>query len=150
MVVDRANLLCGAIFIAFGLFFAVNSLMLELGTASRMNAGYFPLVLAIVLIGLGAVIAIQAFRVEGEKVGAIAWRGMLLILPAPIFFGLTVRGLGFVPAIFLTALIASFASLKMRPVTALLLSAGVTLFSAVVFVKSLGLPFRLFGPWLGV
>ena len=26
--------------------------------------------------------------------GAIAWRGMLFILPAPIFFGLTVRGLG--------------------------------------------------------
>ena len=35
---------------------------------------------------------------------------MLFILPAPIFFGLTVRGLGFVPALFLTALIAAFAS----------------------------------------
>ena len=45
-------------------------------------------------------------RVEGEPIGPIAWRGMLFILPAPIFFGLTVRGLGFVPSLFLTALIA--------------------------------------------
>ncbi len=72
-------------------------------------------------------------RVEGEPIGPIAWRGMLLILPAPIFFGLTVRGLGFVPSIFLTALIASFASTRMKPLAALLLSAGVTLFSYAVF-----------------
>ena len=39
---------------------------------------------------------------------------MLFILPAPIFFGLTVRGLGFVPSIFLTTLIAALASLKMK------------------------------------
>jgi hypothetical protein len=74
---------------------------------------------------------------------------VLLILPAPIFFGLTVRDLGFVPAIFCTALIASFASVKMRPIKALILSAVVTIFSTFVFVKGLGLPFRLFRPWLG-
>ena len=54
-------------------------------------------------------------RVEGEPVGPIAWRGMLFILPAPVLFGLTVRGLGFVPALFLTALIAAFASHRMKP-----------------------------------
>lgn len=74
---------------------------------------------------------------------------MLLILPAPIFFGLTVRGLGFIPSIFLTALIASFASRRMTPVTALVLSAGLTLFAFLVFSYALGLPFRRFGPWLG-
>ena len=84
-----------------------------------MGPGYFPLVLAIVLIVLGAIILVQAVRVEGEPIGPIAWRGMLFILPAPIFFGLTVRGLGFVPSIFLTALIASFASARMKPLTAL-------------------------------
>ena len=88
----------------------MQSLGLEIGTAFRMGPGYFPLVLAIVLILLGAIILVQAVRVEGEPIGPIAWRGMLFILPAPIFFGLTVRGLGFVPSIFLTALIASFAS----------------------------------------
>lgn len=149
MAVDRANVLCGAIFIAFGAYFALTSLSIEVGTAFRMGPGFFPLMLATVLVILGLVIVVQAFRVEGEPIGAIAWRGILLILPAPIFFGLTVRGLGFVPAIFLTALIASFASTRMKPVAAILLSAGVTIFSTLVFVQALGLPFRLFGPWLG-
>ena len=149
MVVDRANLLCGAIFIAFGAFFALSSLGIEIGTAFRMGPGFFPLMLAIVLILLGLVIVVQALRVEGEPIGFVAWRGMLLILPSPIFFGLTVRGLGFVPAIFFTALIAAFASTRMSVMLAVILSACVTIFSTLVFVQALGLPFRLFGPWLG-
>ena len=56
----------------------------------RMGPGYFPLVLAIVLVLLGAIVLVQATRVEGEPIGPVAWRGMLFILPAPIFFGLTV------------------------------------------------------------
>ncbi|MER8979106.1 tripartite tricarboxylate transporter TctB family protein [Mesorhizobium sp. M0140] len=146
--IDRANGLCAALFIGFGAWFALQSLGLEIGTALRMGPGYFPLVLAIVLILLGAVILVQAVRVGGEAIGYIAWRGMLLILPAPIFFGLTVRGLGFIPSIFLTALIASFASRRMKPLTALVLSAGLTLFAYLVFSYALGLPFRRFGPWL--
>ena len=80
--------------------------------------------------------------------GSFAWRGLLFILPAPIFFGLTVRGLGFVPAIFLTTVIAGLASLKMRLHWAILLAIAVTIFSTLVFSYALGLPFRRFGPWL--
>jgi hypothetical protein len=79
---------------------------------------------------------------------SIAWRGIFFILPAPIFFGLTVRGLGFVPSLFLSALIASFASHKMKPMMAVLLSAAITVFSVLVFNYGLGLPFQRFGPWL--
>jgi hypothetical protein len=148
MAIDRANALCGAIFIAFGAYFALNALSLDLGTAFRMGPGFFPLALAAVLILLGVVIFVQALRVHGEAVGPIAWRGMLLILPAPIFFGLTIRGLGFVPALFVTAFIACFASMRMSLLWALLLSAAVTGFSTLVFIEGLGLPFMLFGPWL--
>ncbi|MET0941840.1 MAG: tripartite tricarboxylate transporter TctB family protein [Mesorhizobium sp.] len=146
--IDLTNGLCGAIFIAVGLIFGYQSWNLEIGTAFRMGPGYFPLVLSIILILLGIVVFVQATRIAGEPVGPIAWRGMLFILPAPIFFGLTVRGLGFVPSIFLTAMIAAFASSRMRPGMALLLSAGLTLFSVIVFSYALGLPFQRFGPWL--
>ena len=146
--IDPANGACGALFVAFGAFFALQSLGLDIGTTFRMGPGYFPLVLAGILILLGLVILFQATRVAGEPLGAIAWRGALFILPAPIFFGLTARGLGFVPALFFTCLIAAFASHKMKTLAALLLAAVVTLFSVVVFSYGLGLPFRLFGPWL--
>jgi hypothetical protein len=146
---DRTNALCGALFILLGLFFVVQSLGLELGTAFRMGPGYFPLVLACVLVLFGLIIVIQSTRVEREGVGSIAWRGLMFILPAPIVFGMTVRGLGFVPALFLAAMIASFASSRMTPLMSVLLSAVLTLFSVLVFSYGLGLPFRSFGPWLG-
>lgn len=147
--IDWTDALAGLLFIAFGLLFGVQSLGLEIGTAFRMGPGYFPLVLSGILILLGILIVASAIHDRGsEGIGTLAWRGVLFILPAPIFFGLTVRGLGFVPAIFLTTLIAALASFKMRLHWALLLAAGVTLFATVVFSYGLGLPFRRFGPWL--
>jgi hypothetical protein len=145
---DTTNALCGAIFIGLGGFFIYQCLGLELGTAFKMGPGYFPLVLALILALLGIIILVQSTRVEGEPLGPVAWRGMLFILPAPIFFGLTVRGLGFVPSLFFTALIACFASQKMKPLTAIVLSIALTIFSVAVFSYALGLPFQRFGPWV--
>lgn len=145
---DTTNVICGGVFICTGLFFAVQSLSLDLGTAFRMGPGYFPLFLSAILMLLGGVILVQALRVEGEAAGVLAWRGMLFILPAPIIFGLTVRGLGFVPSLFLTAFFACFASERMRPLGALVIAAAITLFSVLVFSYALSLPFERFGPWL--
>jgi hypothetical protein len=102
----------------------------------------------VLLTGLGLAIVASAFRNLGDAVGSFAWRGMLFILGAPIFFGLTVRGLGFVPSIFVTTLIAALAGLKLKPVYAALLAVAVTIFCTLVFSVALGLPFRRFGPWL--
>jgi hypothetical protein len=147
--IDRTDALAGLVFILFGLVFGVKSLDLEMGTAFRMGPGYFPLVLSGLLVLFGLLIVAGAIHDRGgEGVGTLAWRGVIFILPAPIFFGLTVRGLGFVPAIFLTTLIAALASFRMRLPWALALAAGVTLFATLVFSYGLGLPFRRFGPWL--
>ena len=145
---DSTNALCGAVFIGLGGFFIYQSLNLDIGTALRMGPGYFPLVLAIILALLGVVILVQSTRVEGEPFGPIALRGMAFILPAPIVFGLTVRGLGFVPSLFLIALIAAFASARMKAPMAVVLAIAITLFSVVVFSYALGLPFQRFGPWV--
>lgn len=145
--IDKTNGLCAAFFLGLGVFFAYQSFNLDLGTAFRMGPGYFPLLLSALLILLGLIVLISAVRATSEPIGHIAWRGIFLILPAPIFFGLTVRGLGFVPSIFLTGLIAGFASQKMKPLTALLLAAGLTVFAVAVFSYALGLPFERFGPW---
>lgn len=147
--IDVTNAACGLAFIAVGLFFGWQTAFLEIGTAFRMGPGYFPMVLAGVLALLGIVVLVQATRVGGEPMGPIAFRGILFILPAPIFFGLTIRGLGFVPALFCTALIAAFASHRMSPFVAIALSAGLVVFSVAVFSYGLGLPFQLFGPWVG-
>jgi Tripartite tricarboxylate transporter TctB family len=147
--INWTDALAGLLFILFGLLFGVQSLGLEIGTAFRMGPGYFPLVLSGLLLLLGGLIVAGAIRDPGgEKMGLMAWRGVLFILPAPILFGLTVRGLGFVPAVFLTTLVAALATQKMRLPWAILLAAGVTFFATLVFSFGLGLPFRRFGPWL--
>ncbi|NUB45246.1 tripartite tricarboxylate transporter TctB family protein [Fertoebacter nigrum] len=145
---DKADAAAGVLFILIGLGFGVQSWWLDIGTALRMGPGYFPLVLSVILVLLGAAVVVNATKQPGEPIGSLAARGMIYILPAPIFFGLTVRGLGFVPSIFLTTFIACFASLKMKPLPALLLSVVVAVFSTLVFSYALGLPFRRFGPWL--
>lgn len=149
--IDRTDAAAGILFLLFGLFFGIQSLGLELGSAFRMGPGYFPLVLSAVLIGFGLLIVSNAVKSgPTEGMGTLAWRGIVFILAAPVFFGLTVRGLGFVPSILLTTLIAGLASFKMKPQWAVALAIGVTIFSTLVFSYALGLPFRRFGPWLSL
>ncbi len=148
--VNKADFAAGLLFVLFGLGFGITALGLEMGTTLRMGPGYFPMVLAVLLTGLGLAIVFTSFRSEGEPVGTYALRGMVFILAAPVFFGLTVRGLGFVPSIFLTTLIAAFAGLHLKPLYAVALALAVTIFCTLVFSVALGLPFRQFGPWLPV
>jgi hypothetical protein len=150
MQIDKTDILAGLLFVAAGVWFGAQSLALDLGTARNMGPGLFPAFLAAILILLGLSIAAPALTRAGAGPGALALRGMLFILPAPIVFGLTVRGLGFVPAVFLTTLTAACAVAPVRPGRALVLALAVTAFATLVFSYALGLPFRRFGPWLGV
>jgi len=145
---DPTNVICGAFFTLTGLVFAWQSLQVELGTWLRIGPGGMPLALSLLLIILGLVILFAALRETGEPVGVIAWRGIVFITLAPIIFGLTVRGLGFVGSVFITALFACFASFRMKPLYAVALSVALTVFSTGVFSYALGLPFERFGPWL--
>jgi hypothetical protein len=147
MTMISRSILAGAVFVALGLIFAIASLRLDLGTAFRMGPGYFPLVLAGLLTVIGIAVIVQALGRRDGGVSNIPWRGLALILAAPIVFGLTVRGVGLVPAIIAVVLISAFASRRMRAPLALALTVGLTAFCVLVFNVGLGLPIRLIGPW---
>lgn len=148
MTVNIKDLGAGLVFIAIGALFALGTLELDIGTPLKMGPGYFPLILAGFLALLGVVIVVQAFRHPAAHAIVVPWRGILLILAPPVVFGFTVRGLGLVPAIALVALISAFASRRMSAWLALILTVGLTIFCVLVFNVGLGLPLRLFGPWL--
>ncbi len=75
--------------------------------------------------------------------------GLLLRTSFAFFFATAVANLLAVPRPgVITALFASFASLRMTPLRALLLSAALAAFSTAVFSYGLGLPFERIGPWL--
>ena len=145
------DILTGVIFAGFGLAFAIASLGYDLGTPLRMGPGYFPLVLAVVLIALGLAIAGKALvDVGAEPLGAIPWRGLVLLLAAPVIFGLTIKGLGLAPSLFVTALMSAFASRRTPLSVAVLLAALLTLFCVLIFVYGLGITVPVFGPWLSL
>jgi hypothetical protein len=146
--VNSRDAASGAIFLVLGGLFALGALGLELGSAFRMGPGFFPLVLAAALMGLGLLSIAGSLGAPSRPFTAVPWRGLVLILASPVVFGLTVRGLGLLPSIALVVLIASFASRKMSAPLALALTVGLTLFCVLVFGIGLKLPIPLLGPWL--
>jgi hypothetical protein len=143
------DLLAGLVFIGFGLAFAIGAASYDIGTALRMGPGYFPLVLGGILVVLGIVIIAKGFVAgEGAEIGQIPWRAMAFIVAALLFFGATIRGLGVVPAVFVTALIAGFSGRRAGLVWPVVIAVGLTLVSVLIFVEGLQLPLPLFGPWV--
>lgn len=142
------DLLAGLIFVGFGLAFGYAALSYETGTALRMGPGYFPLILAGIIIVLGVVTLFQsASGPDKTPIGRVPWLALMLILGGLAFFGLTVRGLGLAPALFVSTFLSAFASERTGVVGALAMAAGLVLISMLIFVWGLGLPLRIFGPW---
>ena len=149
---DRAgikDILSGLIFVGFGAAFGYAASGYQIGTAFRMGPGYFPLVLAALLVGLGVAVIVKGVTAAASEapIGPVPWRAAVLILGALIFFGATVRGLGLVPALFGTALLSALASPSNPPVAALILAAALTILCVLIFHYGLGVAVPLFGPW---
>ena len=73
----------GLLFLVIVAVFALGLRELPIGTAFRMGPGYFPMVLLFILAGLGVAILVNGLRTQGEPLGELPWRG-LIIINAPI------------------------------------------------------------------
>jgi hypothetical protein len=131
------DFLAGLIFVAFGIAAIVFSKDYPLGTAARMGPGYFPRILGILLIVLGAALALRALRARGTPLPGWKWRPVLVILVSVIVFGLVVTRIGLVLATIGLIVASSAASHEFRPKEALV--SGVLLAGLAVGVFVLGL-----------
>ncbi|WP_051660825.1 tripartite tricarboxylate transporter TctB family protein [Bosea sp. 117] len=147
---DPTALYSGLLFIAFGIGFLVIGSGYEFGTARQMGPGYFPRVLSILLIALGAIVLLFERHAGEHKETPVSYRALLLIPLAAVVFAFSIRGAGIVPAVFVSALICSCASPELKARIVVLVAATLAVFSGAVFVKGLGLPIPLVGPWLGM
>lgn len=139
----------GIVFIFFGLAAVVIGQDYELGTAGRMGPAYFPTALGILLSLVGAGTVLRSFFRKGEPIGRLYWKELALVLVAVLLFGFLVREAGLLLATVLLVMIASFAGSQFKLAKAVPLAIGVALFCGGLFVKLLGLPMPLIGPWLG-
>lgn len=139
----------GIVFLFFGLSAIVIGLDYEMGTAGRMGPAYFPSVLGGLLALVGAASLIRSFFRQGEPIGRLYWRELSLVLVAVLLFGLLVRDAGLIPATLVLIMISSYAGQKFNLKHSIALAIGAALFAVGLFVKLLGLPMPMLGPWFG-
>jgi uncharacterized membrane protein YidH (DUF202 family) len=132
----------GVMFIAFGLFFAGFARQYDLGTAARMGPAYFPTMLGLLLILIGATISFKAIRSAEDAHGAVErfhFKPLILVLGAVVAFGLLLRPGGLIVALLALILISSLGSGEFKLREILPLAIGLCLLVLAVFIWGLGL-----------
>ena len=139
----------GLIYIAFGssaLFIARDY---GLGTARKMGPAYFPGLLSILLIVIGLISLARSLLRPGTPVGRFTYQGLLLVTGATLGFGLMVRGAGLIVALPVLVIVSGYASRQFHWRSSLLLAILLTGFCILIFLKGLGIPLPIVGPWFG-
>jgi len=140
----------GAVYLLAGAFALRLGSDYPMGTAGRMGPGYFPAVIASLLIVFGAVAMVRSLVTTGEVIRIAAVKPLLLITAAIVGFGVLLNILGLVIAMTVLILMSAAASEAFR--FEWRATAGVValiIFCSVVFVKALGVPMPLIGTWIG-
>ena len=139
----------GIIYVVIGAGAFVMAQDYKMGTAVKMGPGYFPAALGGLLVLIGLASLIRSLVRPGDAISGFAVKALVLVVGGTFLSGYLMRHAGLVVALPLLVLITALASIKFRWTSALALAAGMTLCSALVFVKGLGLPIPLLGNWFG-
>ena len=134
----------GVMFISVGGFFMLwATTHYQMGTAVRMGPAYFPAVLGGLLVFLGALVLMQSLAMDGPPVPKFAFKPLILISLACVIYGYTMKPLGLVGATALLVFVSAYGGheFKWKEVTVLFLI--LIVFSVLVFVKGLTLPFPI-------
>lgn len=156
-IASQKDFVSGLMFMTVGGAFAWGAVGFELGTAARMGPGYFPFMLGLILVGLGALVTLNAFKSGppgGDKIGAIAWRPLVFILGANLVFGALLVGIpkfglpafGLIVAIYALVIMAGYAREGAKLKESLILATCLAVGSYLAFVKALNLQFPVW-PW---
>jgi hypothetical protein len=138
----------GLLLTCFGLGFWLYALTYELGSATRIGPGTFPLALAVVLSLIGIASAVRSFLRAGSPVGRIALVPMVLVLGASVVFGASLKGVGLAAAVIVVVFVSARASLRFRWSSAILLAGAMSASAVLVFAYALRLPIPVVGRWL--
>ena len=142
----------GLMFLGTGVAFAWGATNYNIGTGARMGPGYFPLLLGVIMMILGAIITFKAMVIEtetGDKVGAWAWRPLGYIIGSNIIFGILLGGLpkigipsmGLIAAIYGLTFVSAKAGDRFNLKEVLILGTVLSILSYLAFIKLLNLQF---------
>ena len=119
------------------------------GSALRMGPGYFPSVLAGMMIAFGVAIMMMGFKNNEKIKGNWSIRALIVVPLATVTFGYLMEEAGFIPALLVLIPFAAVAGREFKLVEIALLTVGLTILSTLMFIKGLGLPYPLIKGWWG-
>lgn len=156
---SQKDFFAGLMFVVTGTAFAIGATHYNIGDGARMGPGYFPLVLGLILAGLGLFVVAEALmtdKPDGDPIGRWAWKPLGYVIGANVLFGVLLGGLpriglppmGLILAIFGLTFVAAKAGdefdAKEIAVLATVLAAG----SYLAFVVLLRLQFPVWPTFL--
>jgi len=140
------DFVAGLMFIAIGIAAIVIAANYPLGTAARMGPGYFPRILGILLICLGAILMLRALRLQGSPLPRWPWRPTVVVLGSVVLFGAIVNWLGVALSTVVLIATSSAASHEFRAKESLIAGALLAVLAVGVFVIGLKLQLPIW-PW---
>jgi hypothetical protein len=132
----------GLMFVVVGLAFAWGATEYSFGSSARPGPGYFPFGLGILLALLGGLVLFKALTLEsenGDRIGDVAWKPLLVIVVAIVVFGVALPRLGLVLTQPLLVGITSAAGDEFKLHEVIINAVVLTALSWVVFIWGLGL-----------
>ncbi len=136
----------GLMFIAVGVGFAWGATNYSFGQSARPGPGYFPFGLGILLAVLGAMVLFKSLTLEvegGDKIGAWAWKPLIMIVVSVAGFGWALPHLGMWIALPLLVIVSASAGDEFHWKDALINAAILTAGSWVIFIYGLKLTIPL-------
>ena len=145
-LVNNKDFLAGLLLLAIGAGGFFMALDYPFGSALRMGPGYFPRVLASILMAFGVFVLIRSIlKVEKVK-GKWGWKPLAFITVSLVAFGWTMEKLGFIPALVVMFILSTLGGHEFRWKEVAILTVLMSAFAVGVFVYGLGLPYPL---WWG-
>jgi len=129
----------GILFVAIGTAAVVLGSKYNLGTAARMGPGYFPRALGILLIVLGAIVALRGLRLNGSPIPKWKWRPIVIVLGSVVLFGQIVQTVGLALSTIILIVLASTASHEFRWKESIVVAVLLSALSVGVFIVGLKL-----------
>jgi len=129
----------GILFVAIGTAAVVLGSKYNLGTAARMGPGYFPRALGILLIVLGAIVALRGLRLNGSPIPKWKWRPIVIVLGSVVLFGQIVQTVGLALSTIILIVLASTASHEFRWKESIIVAVLLSALSVGVFIIGLKL-----------
>ena len=158
-VKSQRDFWAGLMFISVGLFFVVVAAGTpefidrlsgtrlipgyQIGSAVRMGPAYFPIVLGGLLAVLGVVVLLDSLVEEGEPVAKFHFRPLLFLAASSLAFAYLLKPLGLPLASVALVFISAFGGHEFKWKEVAILSVLLVIFSVLVFVKGLVLPFPI-------